>query len=76
MTGSILNFAFEDELQTVSYFNKNLICGAITGGIFKSTLGFKPFIVGSVFGAGIISVLTVLCDKLKEKNIIGFDIRY
>lgn len=34
-----MNLLFEDELADVTSLNKNIICGAISGGIYKSTLG-------------------------------------
>lgn len=39
IVGSTLNLFFEDELANVNQLSKNMICGAITGGIYKSTLG-------------------------------------
>ena len=42
LVGSSLNLFFEDELAEISNLNKNMICGAITGAIYKSTLGVIP----------------------------------
>jgi hypothetical protein len=39
IVGSTLNLFFEDELSGLNQINKNMLCGAITGGIYKSTLG-------------------------------------
>lgn len=39
LVGSSLNLFFEDELANLNNLNKNMMCGAITGGIWKSTLG-------------------------------------
>lgn len=39
LVGSTLNLFFEDELADFTSMNKNILCGAVTGGIYKSTLG-------------------------------------
>jgi len=39
VVGSTMNLFFEDELANLNTLSKNMLCGAITGGIFKSTLG-------------------------------------
>ena len=39
VVGSTMNLFFEDELANLSTIQKNIVCGSITGGIFKSTLG-------------------------------------
>jgi hypothetical protein len=41
VVGSTMNLFFEDELANLNTLSKNMLCGAITGGIFKSTLGIK-----------------------------------
>lgn len=41
-----------------------MICGAITGSIYKSTLGVVPFGVGFLLGGGMIGGLTKLVDNL------------
>jgi import inner membrane translocase subunit TIM23 len=39
LIGSSLNLFFEDELAGLNPISKNVLCGAITGGMYKSTLG-------------------------------------
>lgn len=39
LVGSTLNLFFEDELADTPSIYKNILCGSITGGIYKSTLG-------------------------------------
>jgi import inner membrane translocase subunit TIM23 len=41
---------------------KNMICGGVTGAIFKSTLGIVPACVGGMLGTGIIGGLTLLVE--------------
>jgi mitochondrial import inner membrane translocase subunit TIM23 len=39
---------------------KNVLCGSITGALFKCTLGIKPTIVGGLLGATLIGGLTLI----------------
>ena len=64
MVGSTLNLFFEDELIGTSKLNKNMLCGAITGAMYKSTLGIVPFGVGFILGGGLIGSLTTLVDYM------------
>ena len=64
LVGSTLNFLFEDELLGYSHMQKNILCGCITGGLYKSTLGITPFFAGSLLGGSLIGSLTVLCSYL------------
>ena len=57
-----LNLLFEDELANFNQTTKNIICGALTGGLYKSTLGVVPMFVGSVVGGTLIGSLTLLVD--------------
>jgi import inner membrane translocase subunit TIM23 len=59
-----MNLFFEDELLGVSVLNKNMLCGAITGSIYKSTLGIVPAGVGFVLGGSLIGGMTKLVDNL------------
>ena len=71
-----MNLLFEDELQELSNVQKNVMCGAITGGIFKSTLGIIPFGVGSVLGGTAIGSLTYFVQYLNRKNIVAFEMKF
>ena len=64
LTGSTLNLFFEDELMGVSRINKNILCGAITGAMYKSTLGIIPTGVGFVLGGAMIGSFTKIVDSL------------
>ena len=59
-----MNLFFEDELLGVSHVHKNMICGAITGSIYKSTLGVIPAGVGFILGGTLIGSTTKLVDEL------------
>lgn len=76
MAGSTLNFLFEDELETMGPAQKNAICGAITGVIYKSTLGLIPSCVGGILGAGLVGSLTVLTRRLNDRNLIAFEMKF
>ena len=54
LVGSTLNLFFEDEFKDFQPLHKNMICGSITGALYKSTLGFTPTMVGGVLGGSII----------------------
>jgi len=44
LVGSTINLLFEDEVANFSPLSKNILCGAITGGIYKSTLGMDSYL--------------------------------
>jgi hypothetical protein len=74
--GSTLNFLFEDELAELSQLQKNVLCGVLTGGLYKSTLGIRPFVVGSVLGGGIALGLHMVISNLHDRGIIAFEMKY
>jgi len=76
MTGSTLNFFFEDELSSLSNRNKNIVCGAMTGFMFKSTLGIIPACVGSILGGVMIGSLSQIIQYLNQKDYIAFEMRF
>lgn len=58
--GKTLNIFFEDQLDYLSPIQKNMICGAATGAVFKSTLGLVPTAFGAVLGAGLAATIHML----------------
>ena len=52
------------------------MAGAISGGIFKSTLGLKPALVGGVVGMSIIGTLGVVTNQLRKRNILDIEMRF
>lgn len=76
MNASTLNFLFEDEMETLEQMHKNAICGALTGVIYKSTLGLIPACVGGVLAAGFVSGATGLVQALNQRNIIAFEMKF
>lgn len=60
--GSTMNLLLEDELENVKPLYKNVICGAATGMLFKSTLGVIPCAMGGLLGASLIGGLTLLVE--------------
>lgn len=76
LTGSTLNFLFEDELAELNQFQKNVLCGVLTGGLYKSTLGVRPFIVGSILGGAIATSLHGAISYFNEKGYIAFEMKY
>ena len=71
-----MNFFFEDELGSLSNTNKNIVCGAVTGFFFKSTLGFIPACVGSILGGLMIGSLSQGISYLNQKDYIAFEMRF
>jgi import inner membrane translocase subunit TIM23 len=51
---------------------KNVICGGITGSLFKCTLGIVPTMVGGVLGAGLIGGLTLIVEEGNRKGYLAF----
>ena len=72
----LLNLMFEDELQNLTDLQKNLLNGAITGGLFSSTRGLIPFFVGSATGATTVFLLHHAVNWLYENQYIHFDMRF
>ena len=71
LVASSLNLFFEDELAGFNQLSKNALCGAITGGLYKSTLGTPikstilgvvPFFVGSMVGGSLIGGMTLFVN--------------
>ena len=72
----MLNLLLEDEMADLSPFTKNVTCGFISGGIYKSTRGVRPFVVGSLMGAGIIGSLNVAVNQLNNLGYISFEMKF
>lgn len=52
--------------------SRNVAVGALTGMLFKSTLGLRPMVVGGIVGAGLITGLTYGINGLNDMGVIGF----
>lgn len=74
--GKVLNTLLEDQLDEVSLIQKNMICGAATGALFKSTLGFVPAGFGAVLGAGIAGTIHMLTEYGNKSGYIGFEMKF
>jgi len=72
LVGKTLNIFFEDQLDYLSPIQKNLLCGAVTGGLFKSTLGLVPTAFGAAIGAGMAGGIHLLTDYGNKNGYIGF----
>lgn len=71
-----LNLFFEDEMSGMSNLQKNVMCGAITGGIFKSLKGPIGLGVGSILGASLMFGLTKLTEYGNRNGYVSFEIKY
>lgn len=72
MVAGGLNLFFEDEMSEMSSLQKNVVCGAITGGIFKSLKGPIGFAVGSVLGASLMFGLTKATEYGNQRGYVSF----
>ena len=76
MVGSTMNFLFEDEVAQFTPLQKNVVCGFVTGGLYKSTLGLRPFVVGTLLGGLLIHGLHNLTSYLNERGLIHFEMKF
>jgi import inner membrane translocase subunit TIM23 len=60
----------------VSKIQKNMLCGAITGAVYKSTLGLVPACVGLVLGGTLIGTMTKIVDHLNQRGIVAFEMKF
>jgi import inner membrane translocase subunit TIM23 len=67
-----MNLLFEDELEEMEPLHKNIICGTLTGMLYKSTLGVVPCIVGGLLGGSMIGGLTLLIEEGNRKGLVAF----
>lgn len=74
--GKALNFTLEDQLDELSPLQTNMLCGALTGAVFKSTLGAVPSLFGLVLGAGISGGLHKLIEYGNKTGHIDFEMKF
>ena len=67
---------FEDELSSFSPFQTNLMIGFLAGGLYKSTLGSTPMIIGAASGLAIAGGINIVIDELRERDYISFEMRF
>ena len=56
-------------------FGENFRCalaGGVAGGLFKSTLGRRPMVVGTLLGAALAVGINNAINYLNEAGLIGF----
>lgn len=76
LVAASLNLFFEDEMSELSNLQKNVICGGITGGIYKSLRGPVGFGVGSLLGASLMFGLTKLTQYGNQKGYVSFEMKF
>ena len=76
MLGWGLTLAFEDEMAYFNTFQNNLIIGFLTGGLYKSTLGFGPMGVGALSGLVLAGGINLMIDELRERDFVSFEMRF
>jgi len=53
-----------------------MLCGAITGSMYKSTLGVVPAGVGFLLGGSLIGGMTKFVDHLNQRGIVAFEMKF
>ena len=53
-----------------------MLCGAITGAVYKSTLGVVPAAVGFLLGGTLIGSMTKIVDNLNQRGIVAFEMKF
>lgn len=76
LVGKTLNIFLEDQLDYLSPIQKNMVCGAATGALFKSTLGMVPTAFGAVIGAGIAGAFHLITEAGNKSGLIGFEMKF
>jgi import inner membrane translocase subunit TIM23 len=74
LVGKMLDLLFEEEIKDYGYMTRNILAGGITGGLYKSTLGFRPMLLGSILGVSLITSLTYAMNGLYDRGLIRFRI--
>ena len=74
--GKVLSVLFEDQLDDVSPIQRNMICGAATGALFKSTLGAVPSAFGCVIGAMMAGTIHMMTEYGNKNGLIGFEMKF
>lgn len=57
-----MNYLFDDDMENLSMFQKQIIFGSITGALFKSTKGYKAMILGATLCSSACGSLQLLSD--------------
>jgi import inner membrane translocase subunit TIM23 len=75
MTAAALNLTYEEEFEDMSDISKNIICGVVTGAIYKSSLGMIPMGVGAILGGSMIGGMTLLNQYAYERGYVNFEMK-
>lgn len=63
-------------MDNLTALQKNMICGGITGMIFKSTLGVVPTVVGGLLGVAILGSMTKIVEEGNQRGYVAFEMKY
>lgn len=69
-----MDLLFEEEINEFGPWARNNISAALTGAIYKSTLGMRPMLFSSFLGVVLINGLMYSANYLNEKGLIRFSI--
>ena len=72
LMGKVVDLVFEEEIKEFGSMPRNIFVGMLTGGLYKTALGMRPALVGSVLGGGIIVGLTYMINGMNDYGLIEF----
>ena len=75
MSAAALNLTYEEEFEDMSDISKNMICGFVSGAIYKSTLGWIPMGVGALLGGSVIGAMTLVNQYAYERGYVNFEMK-
>lgn len=74
LVSKTMDLLFEEEINEFGPWARNTISAALTGGLYKSTLGLRPMLFGSLLGVGLINGLMFGTRWLNDMGLIRFSI--
>ena len=74
INGKIIDLVFEEEIQDFGRQARNTMVGAITGTMYKCTLGVRPMAVGCITGAALINIVSYTIAAMNQAGLIKFNI--
>ena len=53
-----------------------MLCGGVTGVLYKATLGIVPSMVGGIIGMSMIGGLTYMVEQANKKGYLAFEMKF
>ena len=74
--GFLTNWVLEEYLEDVPHLGRNVLVGALTGAVYKSTRGARGAAVGAAVGASLIATMNLATDFLRERDYTTFEMKF